>query len=239
MSDSSAYPAPTPHDAIEEVFPDVYMVHGSFRMAPGMQISRNMAVVRQNGELTILNTVRLSPEGETALEALGTVKNVVRLGAFHGVDDPYYVDHYSANFWCQAGSKNLPKATHLLEQGSELPLADAELFTFQETTSPECAILLRQHGGVLMTCDSIQHYTDWSYCSLAAKMVLKVMGFSQTTLVGPPWKKRMTPKGGSIQPDFQRLLELDFKHLIAAHGRPCRDSAHDQVQTAVANAFGA
>ena len=218
-----------------------FMVHGSFRMAPGMQMNRNMVIVRQNGELTIFNTVRLSPQEEPALEALGTVKRIVRLGYHHGVDDPYYVDHYSAEFWSQAGSDNFPnpKPTHILEQGGELPLADAELFAFTETKFPECAILLRQHGGVLITCDSLQHHADWSYCTFPAKMVMRMMGFSHTTFVGPPWKKRMTPKGSSIQPDFQRLLELDFKHLIAAHGRPYRDQAHEQVKTAVANAFGA
>ena len=72
MSDSSAYAAPTEHDAIEEIFPDVFTVHGSIRMAPGMRINRNMVVVRQNGELTIVNPVRLSAQEETALEALGT-----------------------------------------------------------------------------------------------------------------------------------------------------------------------
>jgi hypothetical protein len=45
MSDSPTYPAPSPHDAIEEIFPEVFMVHGSIRMAPGMQINRNMVVV--------------------------------------------------------------------------------------------------------------------------------------------------------------------------------------------------
>ena len=210
-------------------------------MAPGMQINRNMVVVRQNGELTIVNPVRLSSQEETALEALGTVKHVVRLGYHHGVDDPYYVDHYSAQFWCQAGSDKFPtpKPTQILEQGAELPIADAELFAFKETKFPECALLLRQHGGLLITCDSIQHHSDWSYCSFAARIVMRMMGFSHTTFVGPPWKKTMTLKGGSIQPDFQRLLELDFKHLIAAHGRVCRDHAHDQVKTAVAKAFGA
>src|SRR5688572_6827527 len=81
-----------PHGPITEVFPDVFVVEGGFQFAPGVRITRNMTVVRQGDELTIINSVRLTPDGEAELEKLGRVKHVVRIGAFHGADDPYYVD---------------------------------------------------------------------------------------------------------------------------------------------------
>jgi len=48
----------------------------------------------------------------------------------------------------------------------------------------------------------------------------------------------MTPKGISLKPDFQRLLRLDFKHLIGAHGRLARTRAHEQVEAEVRRVFG-
>jgi hypothetical protein len=184
------YPLPQPHDPIEELFEDVFWVHGSMRMGPGLGINRNMVVLRQADELTVVNSVRLSAEGEAALEALGRVKHVVRLGQFHGLDDPYYVDRYGAEFWCQAGSDRYPdpKPTQVLTEGTALPVDAAELFVFRGTVRPECAILLRRHGGVLITCDCVQHWTDWSYCSPLARPV-----WSESLLgrdCGPPAVRR-------------------------------------------------
>jgi hypothetical protein len=205
-----------------------------------MRINRNMLVLRENGELTLISPIRLMAKEEGVLEALGRIKHVMRLGYYHGIDDRYYVDRYSAQFWCQAGSVHYPEPTpdHVLKEHSIPPRADAELFVFQETKFPECALLLRHHGGILITCDSIQHWTDWSYCSFPARLVMRLAGFSLTTLIGPLWRKYMTPAGGSIQSDFQRLLELEFEHLVGAHGRVCPGGAHRKVKAAVARAFG-
>ena len=59
-----------------------------------MRITRNMAIVRHDGALTVINPMRLDAAGETALRALGEVRHVLRLGCFHGLDDPYYVDTF-------------------------------------------------------------------------------------------------------------------------------------------------
>jgi hypothetical protein len=235
----STYPLPQAHDPIEEIFEDVFWVHGSMRMGPGFKINRNMVVLRQAGALTLVNAVRLSPEGEAALEALGKVKHVVCLGQFHGLDDRYYVDRFGAAFWCQEGSDRYPepKPTQVLSEGTKLPVDGAELFVYRETLLPECAILLRRHGGLLITCDSLQHWTDWSYCSPLARLVMALLGFRRTTFIGPPWRKVMTPKGGSLRADFDRLLELDFDHHIGAHGNPCRGGAHQLVEAAVERAL--
>ena len=237
--DDYQYATAAPHDPIEEIFPDVFLVRGSMRMVPLMQISRNMVVTRNAGRLTLVNPIRLSKHGEKSLEALGTVRHVVRLGCYHGIDDPYCVTRFDAEFWCQKGSEHYPKPPpdHLLEEGAPLPVPKATLFVFRETTLPECALLIPVGGGLLVTCDSVQHYGDWRFCSLAARLVMRLMGFSRTTLVGPLWKKYMTPQGGSIRPDFNRLLELDFEHLVSAHGALLRTNARAGVRAAVDRAY--
>jgi len=106
LFDHTNYKSIEPHDAIEKIFPDLYVVHGSFRMWPGTRINRNMIILRQNEELTLIGTIRLSPQDESdesELEGLGTIKHVIRLGYYHGTDDQYYVDRYCAGFWCQPG----------------------------------------------------------------------------------------------------------------------------------------
>ena len=54
------FPPALPHGALTEVFQNVFVVTGSFRFGPGLNITRNMTVVREGGELTIVNSVRLT-----------------------------------------------------------------------------------------------------------------------------------------------------------------------------------
>jgi len=220
------------------VFPDIFLVHGSARIAPGMKMNRNMVILRNGSELSLINPVRLFPAEETRLRKLGEVKHVIRLGYYHGVDDRYYVESYGAEFWCQAGSAYYPEPRpgRVLDDDVVLPIA-AKLFAFKETKFPEAAILLKEHGGLLITCDSLQHWTDWSYCTFLAKIVMRSFGFSMRTLIGTFWLKAMTPKTGSLKADFERLLSLQFKHLIGAHGHLCRARARDEVAAEVRRVF--
>lgn len=122
-----------------------------------MRLSRNMTVIRDGDTLTVVNAVRLSAAGEAALEHLGTVKHVVRLGSFHGLDDRYYVVRYSAEFWCQANSTHYkePAPTQTLAEGQGLPIADAEILEFANAKRPECVLLMKRAGGILVTCNSL------------------------------------------------------------------------------------
>ena len=95
MTDSPIYP----HDPIEEIQPDVFMVRGSIKLNPVIRITRNMAIIRHNDELTLVDPIRLSSDEEKHLEALGTVKQILRLGPMHSVDDAYYMNRYAAPLW--------------------------------------------------------------------------------------------------------------------------------------------
>ncbi len=229
-----------PHDDPVELLPDLLFVHGSIRLGPGMSINRNMVALRHQGEVSLLNPIRLSPEGEKALEQVGTVKHAFRLGIYHGVDDPYTLERFGAHFWCQEGSSLYPepKPQTVLAEGVALPFPDAELFVFRETKLPECAVVWRKHGGVLLTCDSIHHWESTSRCSLLAKPVCHLMGFMHPANIGPPWRRMMTPKGGSLRPDFDRLLEHDFDNLIGAHGQPLLGGAKEKLRASVERVFG-
>ena len=228
-----------PHGDVEEIAADVFMVRGSMKMNSLLRISRNMGIVRSGDELTLINPVRLNSEGESQLRELGNVANIVRLGCFHGVDDPYYKDKFSVRFWAQSGGTHYPEPPVDVELNGEttLPFENAQLFEFKNTVQPESALLLNTEGGILFTCDAIQHYGDYSYNNLLTRILMPFIGFPRTTIVGPFWLKVMTPEGESLESEFQNLLTLQFDKLLSAHGTLIDGGAHAAVQAAVARTF--
>lgn len=228
-----------PHDPIEEIGPDVFMARGSIKMNPIVRITRNMGIIRQGDEVTLVNPIRLDAQGEEKLKSLGRVRHVIRLGAFHGVDDPYYVDQFQTEFWSQSGGTTYtqPKIDHELSQESELPFSDGTLFCFQKTLQPESALLINRGNGILFTCDAIQNYGDYRLNNLPARILLPLIGFPKKTLVGPIWLKVMTPEGDSLKDEFERLLEMKFESLLSAHGSYLSSGAHVAAEKAVRTAF--
>ncbi|MBI2896410.1 MAG: hypothetical protein HYY06_22825 [Deltaproteobacteria bacterium] len=230
----STFAPPMPHGPITEVYPDVFMVTGGFRFAPGLRITRNMTIVRQGSELVLVNSVRLTPEGETRLAELGKVKHLVRIGAFHDLDDPYYEDRFAPTLWAPPRTRHNGglKTDQELRPGSS-PISGSAIFAFERGKQPEAAILLEREGGILVTCDSYQNWTTFDGCSLLGRLMMRVMGFGPT-LIGGPWTKYM---GQDVKADFDRLLELPFRHLLPAHGTPLGDRAKEGLRTAIANRF--
>lgn len=217
------------------------MLRGSIRMNPFVRITRNMTIVRNGDELSLIDPVRLNSEGEAQLKALGNVTNIIRLGAFHGIDDPYYVDKFKSRLWAQPGGTSYtePAIDIELSAATELPFDGATLFEFEGALQPESALLMHAEGGLLLTCDAIQNYGDYSYNNFAAKLLMPRIGFPKTTIVGPIWLKVMTPEGGSLEAQFRKLLELKFDRLFAAHGTLLETGAHGAVERAINKAFAA
>jgi len=235
----SEHPKSEPHGPVQQLFDDVFWVRGSVRMGPGVRVPRNMVILRSGGELTLISAVRLSPDGEKELERLGKVRHVVKIGAFHGMDDAYCVERFAAEYWAlpDATRRREPKPTRQLGPSS-LPAAGMQLFSFEHTVKKEGALLLERDGGILLTCDAIQHWPDTEGCSPMAKLVTHVLGFTKRpATIGPPWRKAMTPDGGSLREDFERLAALEFRHLLGGHGAPIRDTAKQDVAASVRATF--
>jgi hypothetical protein len=226
----STFPEALPHDPIDEIFPDVFLVRGSFRIAPLVSIRRNMVVLREGTSLTVVNAVRMSPDGEKALDALGSVKHLVRLGYHHTVDDPYYRHRYAPTFWC-AGPEQ--PGVERLTDGGLSPVARAKVCVFQKAARGEAELVVSQpQGDLLVTCDSVQHWPDTGGCSAVGAVVCRAMGLlSPPAKIGPIWVKECTDGDlPAMRPDFDRLLALDFRHLVSAHGDVLRDVAKDELR---------
>jgi hypothetical protein len=204
-----------PHGALQEVFPNIFVVRGSFRFMPLFSIARNMTILRQGDELIIFNSVRLDEEGQKQLDALGKVKHLVKLGFFHGYDDPYYLERYKPTYWAPR-----PKDQATPLAAGPVPFTEGDLFLFEKGNAGEAAIILPREGGnVLVTCDSVQNWVDIKGCSAIGGVFMRTFGFIEPAKIGPFWMKKITDNNPSImKPDFDRLLEKDFDRLISAHG---------------------
>ncbi|HUH02432.1 MAG TPA: hypothetical protein VML75_10575 [Kofleriaceae bacterium] len=242
MADS--FPAATAHGPIEEVFPEVFLVRGTMRYPHWkMVLARNMIIVRTGTELTLFNSVRLDAAGELALEGLGTVTHLVKLGAFHGVDDPYYVDRYRPTLWAP------PEATHkgelttdrVLDEDGDSPVPGATLFRFACAALPEVAVRLPVAGGTLLTCDAVTNMIDHQGCEGVESQVTREHGFLRPASIGAMWRNAMTREHGpSLLLDYRRLLEqIRFVNLISAHGPPLRDTAATDLTATLQFIFGA
>jgi len=233
-------PPALPHGDLREVFPDVFFVTGTSRAhfsGVDWQFSRNMVVVRSAGKLTLINTVRLDDAGLAALAALGEVASVVRLGAFHGRDDAFYLERYGAELWALAGMKHEHDrpTDHELAPGGPMPLPGASLFVFETASAPEGILVLDRDDGVLVSCDSLQNWeTTDPYFSEDSKQKMAALGFIRKANIGPGWRQGT----GVSASDFARLGGLSFRHVLPAHGSPLLHEARERYAETFARDFG-
>lgn len=217
------------HGKIEEIFKDVFFVTGTMKnefFGSMWQFSRNMIVVREDGKLTLINTVRLNEEGLKELEGLGKVVNVVRIGDMHGVDDPFYVDRYKAKFWALPGMsvQEQLKVDKWLTPGGEMPFRDASLFVFETVKRPECIIKIHREGGIMLACDSLQNWTEPNeFFDESTVSTMQSMNFFQSANLGPAWMHTSQPQAS----DFVKLKEIPFKHALCGHGIPLLNNAQE------------
>jgi hypothetical protein len=233
------HPPVLPHDPLEELFPGIFLVRGEVPLNALLTLSRNMVVVAHEGELTLVDPVRLNEVEERRLLELGEIRRVLRLGPFHGRDDAYYVETFGAELWTPGPSSAYPapEATRVFDEATAPPFPGATFFCYRGTKQAEAVLLIERDGGLLVSCDGIQHYGDYSHNNLPARLLMPWIGFPRTTILGPFWLKLMTPEGGSLESEFRRLLERPFEHLISAHGTFLRGGAHRAVEAAVRRAF--
>lgn len=227
----STFPPAMPHGDLREIFPDVFFVTGTSRphfQGMDWQFSRNMIVVRERRSLTLINTVRLDDGGLARLDALGEVQNVVKLGAFHGIDDGFYLDRHGAALWALPGMMHESgrQTDHELVPGGAMPFGGCSLFAFETSSAPEGLLLLDRAGGVLVSCDSLQNWREADeYFSDDSRAKMTALGFIKPANVGPGWRQGTNVKAA----DFDRLRALAFRHLLPAHGEPLLDDAHAQL----------
>jgi hypothetical protein len=233
-------PPQLPHGDISEVFPDVFFVSGAMKtvlMGANWHFSRNMTIIRDGGQLTLVNSVRLDDAGLAKLESLGHVANVVKIGSLHGRDDAFYKQRYGATFWALPGMQHEHglEADKELRAGGEMPFAGCSMFAFRTTKLPECILRLDREGGVLIACDSLQNWlAPDEFFSDESRNMMTEMNFFQPANLGPVWMQVNEPKGE----DFAALEALPFRHVLCGHGAPLRDTAKQAFTDRFRTVFG-
>lgn len=247
MAAAMGFPPAAPHGELEEVLPDIFFVQGTVQLKkPRLSFSRNMTVIRHEGELTLVNTVRLDEAGLERLDALGEVKHVVRIAGFHGMDDPFYKDRYGAEVWAVKGQKyargfdnTKAEARTYFEADVEmsadtaLPFPGAKLIVIEGET-PEALVWLERDGGILITGDALQNWRGADpYFSLMAKIMMRFMGFLKPHNVGPGWLKQAKPR----REDLATLLKHDFDKVLPSHGETVMSEAKAAYRPALERAL--
>jgi hypothetical protein len=236
----ATFPEALPHGPITEPFTDVFFVTGqmctTFPEFPGVDwaFNRNMVIVREGDDLTLINTVRLDDDGLAALEALGNVSHVVRIGALHDRDDPFYVDRYSPTFWTLPGIEPDHAVDRRLVPGGPTPFADCTVFAFETTQLPEGVLVIEREGGIAVGCDALQNWLEPDeHFNAETIEIMTGAGFFQPTNFGPLFMMRSQPEAS----DFERLLTLEFRHALCGHGEPVRDTAHEAYSARAQQTF--
>lgn len=232
-------PEQLPHGGIHEVFPNVFFVKGQMKFeAQGIpvQFTRAMTIIREGDSLTLVNTVRLDEKGLQALDRLGKVENILRIGAGHGRDDAFYSDRCDAPVWALQGTEvDRPvKVEATLVAGNEGPLKDTSVVVFESIPAPEAVLCLHRNGGILISCDSLQNMTGPDeFFDPPSTEIMDKRGFFRRGNIGPAWRARLQPK----VTDFERILALEFQHLLPAHGDPLLHEAHAVISQTVKDLY--
>ena len=226
---------------LQQIFDDIWWAWGTTQFMPGATFPRNMTVIREGGELVIVHPVLMPAVEQARIEALGPIKHIVRLGDFHGMDDALYVERYAPKVWAPPGATQREgvRVDAELVPGGELPLGGATLWRFEVAKAPETVIHLERHGGILLTCDSVQNWAARpAGCSLLGGVMARLMKFGGPACIGPGWRRACEPKDGAgFGPAFRELLQLDFRHIVSAHGPPLLEAAKGELRRSVERAY--
>jgi hypothetical protein len=221
---------------LEQVFDDIWWVWGTVKFMPGVLFPRNMTIVREPDGLVVIHPVMMPDDAQKQIEALGPIKHIVKLGAFHGMDDLAYQKRYQPTVWAPPGCDPVEGLTRHEElvPGGKSPIAGATIFDFASSKTPETALLVPRHGGVLLTCDSVQNWETTTGCTRLGALMSRMMGFKGRACIGPGWRRVSEPKDGKgFGPEFGRLVELEWKHLLSAHGAPMKTTARDDLRASM------
>lgn len=228
------FPPVLEHGELVQVFDDVFTVSGAMRMdleSGTRRFSRNMVILREGDSLTLVNTMRLGEEGLRALDRLGSVRHIVKLGAFHGRDDAFYVDRYpDAQMWAPPGMPHGRGVETQRELLWESPTKDSAAVVFESPGSVEALLVVAREGGIVLSCDALQNWNgpDEYFDSRTAELMAPMLGRMR---FGPGWLN----KGKPTKADFRTLADLEFRHLLPAHGRVLLDDAQSALRERLAN----
>ena len=133
---------------------------------------------------------------------------------------------YSPTTWAAAGRRRSPRASRAIASspgGGSLPLAGATAVRVHRSRTPEMLLHLPRHGGILLTCDSVQNWETTTGCSFLGGAMARDDGLPRSRVHRPRLAQGERAEGRRrLPPGLRALLEHDFRHAIGGHGAPIR-----------------
>lgn len=233
-----------PHGKLQPLFDNIWFIQGQVKLPMKIpaKISRSMTVYKdpQSGEISLINSMRLSKEELDELQKLGPITNVIRLGGFHGRDDLFYKKEFNARVFAIQGqtysrTMSIPasvddgymKPDVWVAHSSHIPITNCNLKVFSSSNPPEAALLIPEHGGILVTADSLQNtprpnqFVNWPMY-----LMMEIYDYWTPHSVGPEWVKHAKPRAG----DIRSVMEYDFDHVLPGHGNAVIGDAKAKYQ---------
>ncbi|WP_105168632.1 hypothetical protein [Pseudoalteromonas sp. T1lg23B] len=246
MCTSSTHSGAFAHGQLQEVFENIWFVEGGWDMPLLLKprISRSMTIVRNSDNtLTLINSMQLSEKGLKQLDALGTVKNVIRLASMHGADDGFYKARYNATIYAlkdtqyTKGLRTDVENTHSyfepdvwLDEHTNLPLADAQLWVMNSPKLKEGCIILNRNNGILLAGDVLHNTPKPNiFTNLPAKIFMHLFRLAKPYNIGVGWWLMTRPSGNELR----AILNLPFEHVLPIHGQPVIGNAKEKYTKAI------
>lgn len=222
---------------------NIFVMQCTLRKNKLLNSSRNMVILRQREELTLVNAVRLNSAGEELLQRLGFVARVIRLGTAMGVEhDLHYKDNHGAQVWAPGVSPLHPALVdRLFDEDSLLPISHSRVFVFHNSLEPEAAILIEPtdnpSAGILLTSQALQCQRYNDLLTISSRTLMSFAGMMESNIVVPPKWLKTQHLNLQLRDDFDRLLRLQFTRLISAKGAIVLQRAKEETVLAVELAF--
>jgi hypothetical protein len=215
-----------PHGPITETFPDVFVVTGGFRFAPGLSITRNMTIVRQGKSLVLINSVRLTG-GAAELEQLGR-SSTWCASAFHA-DGTYYVA-ISAQLWAPAKPARRGISSDHELTPSSTPIESVAYF-YSRRTRARSRLAARATAGARIATAIKTGRPKAAPARQARDARDGLRAHADRRALDQAHGARRARR-------FRSLLDQPFEHLIPGHGTPLRNDAKPGLKQAIAQRFG-
>ena len=118
--------------------------------------------------------------------------------------------------------------------GNEGPVNDVTVVAFDSIQVPEAVLFLPRNGGIIVSCDSLQNMTGPDeFFDAHSIEIMRNSGFFRAGNIGPAWRARVQP----VVADFEKILDLEFEHLLPSHGDPLLNIAHTVIRKTVDDVF--
>lgn len=216
---------------------DIWHVSAPVKLPAGARLDTRMTVVRlASGDVLLHSPVRMAPETQAAVAAIGPVRFVIAPNLYHHL----FVGHALAQFpdaklFAPSGlaqkRPDLPLPSLL--SGEPLPGVDGELVQVLVEGAPKMneVVFFHQPSGTLITSDLVFNVLHPE--GLMTRLVMSLMGTNGQLAKSRMWGMLVKDRA-AFDASVARILAWDTSRLIMAHGDVVEQNAGAELARVLA-----